>query len=152
MDGLTNLTTIGGGHVGIGANASLRLVGDQANYAVENIAAFASLTVLANVDGLASLEKIGYALSIQGNAGLKNLNGLAKLGAVGGKFSGSSDVSANASLDNVAGLGAPYYVGGTFEIFDNPSLCLSQVNALIAALTASVSAQLSAYTDGSACK
>ena len=126
LDGLANLTSVGGG-LDILENGFLtNLNGLGSLISVETYLSIGGNSSLTNLDGLVSLASVGGDLNIQTNNALTNLDGLANLTSVGGNLQigvfASIDSSGNPALTNLDGLANLTSVGGNLDIRDNASL------------------------------
>ncbi len=119
LDGLSNLTSIGG-----------------------NLAVFSGCDGLISLNGLNNLTTIGGRLDIYDCDGLLSLNGLDNLTSVGGRMDihasdalvnltglenllsvgGVCQLHSNDAMTNFDGLSSLTSVGGDFDIYDNPLL------------------------------
>jgi hypothetical protein len=109
LDGLNNLTTIGGGHCQCPA-AGMYITGNPQ---------------LMNVDGLSSLVSIDKELSIKGNSSLQNINGLSSLTTIGSNpelHYLSMEIDNNAALTTIRGLRNLESISGRTSVSNNNAL------------------------------
>jgi hypothetical protein len=116
-----------GGSLEVADNASL-----QAIYALPNLHTVGHLTVSGNpsltqLRGLYNLTLVEGSLTLFENARLPDLTGLGALAQVDGNFS----LVTHANLTRLKGLDSLVRIGQDLRIQDNPSLPLSQIEALL---------------------
>jgi hypothetical protein len=142
LDGLSNLTTVGGLGLYIQSNSALTNIDGLSslnsvvhvhiknNSALTNLNGLSGLTstegflgiidnlVLTSLDGLSNLTSIGNNLIIYNNSALTNLDGLSGLTHI----EGSLDIDLNPALTNIDGLSSLTFVGFGLFINENPVL------------------------------
>ena len=118
LAGLENLTSIGGS-LSIGANAALTsLSGLESLTSVGGDLYIYSNPALTSLSGLENLTSVGRDLSISGNNALTNMSGLESLTSVGGGLY----IRGNEALTTLSGLDNLTSVGGDLYIRWNPAL------------------------------
>ena len=142
LNGLSNLTSIGGGVVISSNDALTSLDGLSSLTSVGGDLRISQNFLLTSLDGLSSLTSVGGGLHIIENTDLTNLNGLSNLTSLGGiliiylndaltnldglssltSMDGDLHIWGNASLTNLDGLSSLTSVGGVLEIISNPVL------------------------------
>lgn len=125
VDGLINLTSVGGNILQIIQNNSLSNLDGLANLSdCEALVLILWNDALFNVGGLANLIKYGNSLNISGNISLNNLSGFEVIDSIYGTLS----IQNNPNLNTIQHLGNLEYVGGSLTL--NGLGNLSSLNGL----------------------
>lgn len=88
-------------------------------------------TALPELDTARDLTEVGNSVIIQDNSAMTGISGLTSLATIDGAI----NIRSNDVLQHIDGLRGLRRVGGQLAITQNPSLCLSSVNAVGSGIT-----------------